>query len=251
MLETWWRHQMETFSSSLALCAGNSPATGEFPTQRPVTRSFDVFFIYAWINDWVNNRAAGDLRRHRAHQDVIVMDINRPEIQKDEWCRKTNKKGQEYRKASDTDMSVIQKSPYLRSVCHGLSTSWYFMTETICTVIQDRWHRMIYNKVNSTANYISNMRLGFLFAWVGANTNLEPNEYLFFKENICWDTAARNASANHELYKYMMTSWNGSISRVTCPLCGKFTGDRWIPRTKGSDGELWCFLWYAPEQMVE
>ena len=35
---------METFSALLALCAGNSPVTGEFPTQRPVTRSFDVFF---------------------------------------------------------------------------------------------------------------------------------------------------------------------------------------------------------------
>ena len=40
----WWRHLMETFSELLANCAGNSPVTGEFPTQRPVTRSFDVFF---------------------------------------------------------------------------------------------------------------------------------------------------------------------------------------------------------------
>ena len=40
----WWRHQIETFSALLALCAGNSPVTGEFPTQRPVTRTFDVFF---------------------------------------------------------------------------------------------------------------------------------------------------------------------------------------------------------------
>ena len=39
-----WRHQMETFSALLALCAGNSPVPGEFPSQRPVTRSFDVFF---------------------------------------------------------------------------------------------------------------------------------------------------------------------------------------------------------------
>ena len=39
----WLRHQMETFSAFLALCAGNSPVTGEFPSQRPVTRSFDVF----------------------------------------------------------------------------------------------------------------------------------------------------------------------------------------------------------------
>ena len=40
----WWRHQMETFSALLALCARNSPVTGEFPAQRPVTRSFGVFF---------------------------------------------------------------------------------------------------------------------------------------------------------------------------------------------------------------
>ena len=43
-LTPWWRHQMETFSALLAICAGNSPVTGEFPAQRPVTRSFDVFF---------------------------------------------------------------------------------------------------------------------------------------------------------------------------------------------------------------
>ena len=41
---SWWRHQMETFSALLALCAGNSPVSGEFPAQRPVTRSFGVFF---------------------------------------------------------------------------------------------------------------------------------------------------------------------------------------------------------------
>ena len=40
----WWRHQMETFSALLAICAGNSPVPTEFPGQRPVTRSFGVFF---------------------------------------------------------------------------------------------------------------------------------------------------------------------------------------------------------------
>ena len=35
---------METFSALLTLCAGNSPVTGEFPSQKPVTRSFDAFF---------------------------------------------------------------------------------------------------------------------------------------------------------------------------------------------------------------
>ena len=46
---------METFFALLAICEGNS-------------LSFDV-----WINDWVNIGEAGDLRRHRAHYDVIVM----------------------------------------------------------------------------------------------------------------------------------------------------------------------------------
>ena len=40
---SWWRHQMQPFSALLALCAGNSPP-GEFPAQRPVMWSFDVFF---------------------------------------------------------------------------------------------------------------------------------------------------------------------------------------------------------------
>ena len=40
---SWWRYQMETFSALPAICAGNSPVAGEFPAQRPVTRSFDVF----------------------------------------------------------------------------------------------------------------------------------------------------------------------------------------------------------------
>ena len=55
------------------LCAGNSPATGEFSSQRPVTRSFDVFFDLRLKNGWANNRDADDLRRHRAHYDVTVM----------------------------------------------------------------------------------------------------------------------------------------------------------------------------------
>ena len=41
---TWRRHPMEAFSASLAFCAGNSSITGEFPSQRPVTRSCDGFF---------------------------------------------------------------------------------------------------------------------------------------------------------------------------------------------------------------
>ena len=53
------------------LC-GEFAAPGEFPAQRPVTQRLAVFFDLRRINGWVNNEA-GNLRRHRAHYDVIVM----------------------------------------------------------------------------------------------------------------------------------------------------------------------------------
>ena len=59
---SWWRHQMETFSALLAICAGNSPVPGR-----------GCFFICGRINGWINNGEAGDLKRHRADYDVIVM----------------------------------------------------------------------------------------------------------------------------------------------------------------------------------
>ena len=72
LMHTWWRHRMEAFSALLAICAGNSPVTGEFPTQRPVTRSFDVFFDLhpnkrlskQWWGWWLET-PSWPLRRHR------------------------------------------------------------------------------------------------------------------------------------------------------------------------------------------
>ena len=47
-----------------------------------------------------------------------------------------------------------------------------------------------------------------------------------------------------------MTSSNGNIFRVTGHLCGEFTGPRWIPHTKASDAELWCFLLSTPNKRL-
>ena len=55
-INSWWWHQMETFSTLLAICAGNSPVTGEFPSQRPVTQSFDVFFDLR-LNKWLSKQS--------------------------------------------------------------------------------------------------------------------------------------------------------------------------------------------------
>ena len=81
----WWRHQMETFSALLTLCVGNSPVPVNSP-HKGQWRGVLVFsFICVWINDWVNNREAGDLRRHRGHYDVIVMEIWQASRQHNCW----------------------------------------------------------------------------------------------------------------------------------------------------------------------
>ena len=73
----WWRYQMETVSALLALCAGNhqSPVNSPHKGQWHGVLMFSL--ICAWINGWVNNREAGDLRRHRTHYDVTVMSKRR------------------------------------------------------------------------------------------------------------------------------------------------------------------------------
>ena len=67
MVVPWWRHELETFSALLTISA----VTGEFPAQRPVTRSFDILLIFL-INGWVNNGKARHLRRYRANYEVTV-----------------------------------------------------------------------------------------------------------------------------------------------------------------------------------
>ena len=64
---------METFSALLAICAGNSTVTGEFPAEGPVMRSFDVFFDLCLNKRLSKKWEAGDLRRHRTYYDVTVM----------------------------------------------------------------------------------------------------------------------------------------------------------------------------------
>ena len=68
---TWWRHQMETFSALLAICAGNSPVR----TKASDAELSCFSLICAWIFRWVNTRETGDLRRYRSQYDVIVMQI--------------------------------------------------------------------------------------------------------------------------------------------------------------------------------
>ena len=69
----WWRHQMETFSALLTFCAGTSPGTGNSTHKGQWRGSLMFYLICTWINSWVNNGGAGDLRPHRAYYDVTVI----------------------------------------------------------------------------------------------------------------------------------------------------------------------------------
>ena len=70
---SWWRHQMETFSALLTLCARNSPVPVNSPHKGQWRGALRFSLICARMSDWVNNHEAGDLRRHRGHYDVVVM----------------------------------------------------------------------------------------------------------------------------------------------------------------------------------
>ena len=87
---SWWRHHKETFAALLVLCAGNSHVPGEFPTQRPVTPSFEVFFDL--LNKWLSKQSirrcfetpSRSLRRHFNMQ--YRWSLNRTEHNKWFYC---------------------------------------------------------------------------------------------------------------------------------------------------------------------
>ena len=104
-LQPCWCHEMETFSALLAFCAGNSPVTGEFPAQKPVTRSFDVFFdlqlngrlskqSWGWWFETPSRplwrHSNGDLTLRQSTRDTVIKGkVTYPSWRKqfgDQWC---------------------------------------------------------------------------------------------------------------------------------------------------------------------
>ena len=192
--DPWWRHQMETYSALLAICAGNSPV----PRKGQWRGALMFSLIYVWINGWVNNREAGDLRRYRAHYDVTVMLV---------WI-----------------INYIHMKYYCRhhhNLCHLHGCHYHRDDNPSCCSLE-----------------------------------CLQDCYQFYLLHYCWWLILLLLTVFSLLLRYplplwsplyMTTSSNGSIFRVTCHLCGETTGHRWIP----SDADLWCSLWFAPEQTVE
>ena len=76
-----------------------------------------------------------------------------------------------------------------------------------------------------------------------------------YEQNILDNTVMKSGAVSHAAIVEMesgkclhddVIKWK-YFPRYWPFVCGEFTGPRWIPRTKASDAELWCFLWSAPE----
>ena len=135
------------------------------------------------------------------------------------------------------------------------------ITAAASTVATDmhnpRWHyRYRYQRIYSRCFWYSvfhtESHTNKFIQWTKCCQNsLCPPQYM----QCLLDTAAQvsvalSASDDNKTC-HMMTSSNGHIFRDTGPLCGESTGYQWIPLTKPSEEELWCFLWSTSEQMVE
>ena len=70
-----WRHQMETFSALLTFCETNRLITGGFPSQRPVTLSFDVFFDLRLNKRWFEKPSCSLWRHCIAETVVNINDV--------------------------------------------------------------------------------------------------------------------------------------------------------------------------------
>ena len=125
----------ENISASLALCSGNSPVNGEFPSQRPVTWSFDIFFDVG-LNKWLSkSRHVGVLRRHRAHYDASVM-LLANETRHRTWEASNSTLMLDYecydapvRQWTHTNIYIYMESyPYIyRIIAHGCHVSSHYV----------------------------------------------------------------------------------------------------------------------------
>ena len=124
--------------------------------------------------------------------------------------------------SKSTNSATVWSQDYWKALIYNISTKWRYIcsiTYWLETPTKTRWKQMspINTESCTSMSFARFERIMFYFS----------HGYLF-----CVN---------------MMTSSNGIIFRVTGQFCWEFNGNRWIPRTKASDAELWYFLWSAPE----
>ena len=203
-LWAWWRHQMERYSALLTICVGNSPVPGEFPAQGPVTRSFDVFF---------------DLRLNKR-------------LSKQSW-------GWWFETLSRPLCAISVVTKY-----SGIFKFTRFLWKDIPRYWPFVWgiHRSPVNSPHKD-QWRGALMFSLICVWInGWVNNREAGDLRRYRAHY----APYQWLPNIVEYSSLL-GFCGKIFRVTDHLCGEFTGPRWIPRTRTSDAELWCFLWSASQ----
>ena len=146
---TWWRHQMETFSALLAICAGNSPVSGEFPAQRPVSRSFDVFFdlcpnkrLSKQSGGWWFQMQSSSLWRHFNEHEMFALDW-----WSGSWTMHT-RNGYKYRdrvsrhRDSNYNGERVMRQSYLcKGIYHSAKTSSLSLKRPLGTISRNIFNR--------------------------------------------------------------------------------------------------------------
>ena len=121
----WWRHQMETFSALLAICARNSPVNPPHKGQWRGTLMFSLVCV------WINNGEAGDLRCHRSHYDVIVM-IESHCLLPNEWGLISYRYSASLVKFMRSKWS--KRRSYHDTACQFFLMAWYFQWLMVCHI---------------------------------------------------------------------------------------------------------------------
>ena len=195
---------METFSASLVLCAGNSPVTGEFPTQRPVTQNVDVFFDLPLDKQLKKQpRCRWFERPDRTHCDVTVMIVS-----EEQDCIYVS-----YHYASlDTASSSVMSTYYIHAewISSGSESEFESTFEP-----QSRSCFLYSGTRKLTAESIIPYCLVLVTPW----------------RPVIVPEASRPRQPQEPVLRYysqvsMMTSWHGSAFRITGPLWGE--PNRWL-----------------------
>ena len=214
---------METFSALLALCAGNSPVPGGFPSQRPVTRSFEVFFDLR-LNKRLSKQSWGwwfettphPLRRHSNEVLTCLFGAKSLADPKRAYC-KLYPRGKVL-KCRET--SKMQKMFFFLSALF-IQTYW-------------RFNKHAKHAIFSVYGII----IVGLFKWdtchsIG-NTIWFDIHILHYDDVIMGVIVSQTTSLTMFTQPFIQTQIKENIKAPRhWPLCGEFTGDRWIPRTNG------------------
>ena len=149
-----------------------------------------------------------------------------------------------------TKLTLWRLSVFISSDIYAVLFCWIDVIYSLCML---SWHRVnkpsvraiFYHEIQISWSYLIfwSISLAFHLSW---HSREDIKVYKLFVRLIC-TMSWYDIDCASVPFLLMMTSSNGNIFRVASHLCGEFTDQRRIPRTKASDAELWCVFLFAPE----